>query len=375
LGTEGVLEDMDDHELGALLDAAIPGAPASDAVLGRIRRRASQRRRRTALAGGALSVAIAAALALGISAVGGSPRSATPVGRTTPSSGGSGPTTMVPVPRCFPGDVTLTINPHSESFNQVTEWAVTARSRAEAPCRLVAPIRARALDSVGRVVVGDATVAPTDPGYVSFLTSDTPALVAQLNWTLPCSDGPVDLEVSGIASVPARLALPRQPCQGSIGQSSFTITAAGPGVAGGPCPFGSLVLAIGRQSVRTADTVRWRVTATSPANLLCRIHSGIEATIETPDGNALRVSGNPARQGEQFQDLFPPGRPQFVGYLSWTNPCSDTPVRLVVRFENGRDGQAARLELPKQACAAGPIETSHFQIDLGIPGTASSPAP
>lgn len=370
---------MDDHELGALLDAAVPAPPSSDAALARIHRRAGQRRR-AAMAGGVLTVVVAGAIALGLSTLGGSPRPATPAGGTTSSSIPAGTTTIVPDGRCFSGDVSLSIDARSASFDQITQWAVTAVSRSDAPCRLIDPIKATIFDSNGHILTAvggtlTAHILPTDPGYVTVLAPHTPTLVAQLAWALPCSNGPVELQVAGLSPSPAELKLPRQACTyAPISRSYFSISRVGDTVAGETCPFGSLTLMIDPHSVRTAGTVRWAVTATTRTGLLCRTHAGIEATIEKPDGTVLGViSGNPARQGNDvFQDLFRPSRPELVGYLTWSNPCSDTPVQLVARFEDGSYGRAARLNLPKQACVAGHLVTSHLQIDPGIPLTRVS---
>jgi RNA polymerase sigma factor (sigma-70 family) len=77
---------MDDHDLGALLDAAVPAQPASDAALCHIRHRASQRRRRATALGSTLTVAVVITLGFGLSALG-------PTRRATPASTGAGDAT------------------------------------------------------------------------------------------------------------------------------------------------------------------------------------------------------------------------------------------------------------------------------------------
>jgi hypothetical protein len=250
-----------------------------------------------------------------------------------------------------------------------------AVSRADAPCRLIDPIKATILDSKGRILKAvpgalTAHILPADPGYVRVLAPDTPTLVATLQWQLPCSDGPVALQVAMLSPSPAELKLPRQPCTvAPISQSYFLLARVGETVPGQTCPFGSLTLAIDPHAVRTADTYLWAVTATTRTRLLCRTHAGIAAAIETRSGAVVSaISGNPAQQDTMaWTDLFRPGRTEFVGYLSWTNPCSDTPVQLVVRFEDGSYGRSTQLNLPRQGCRSGPIGTSRFQIDLGVP--------
>jgi hypothetical protein len=347
---------MDDHDLGALLDASVPAPAASDETLSRIQGRATQRRRRTALAASALTVAMAVVVALGVSGL---------------SSNGSSAPPAAPPARCALGDVSMRIDPRSASHNQVTKWAVKAESRAAHTCRLDTPITATVLDAAGQIVTtvrgaSNAEVVPTDNGYVSDLKPNTPTLVAQLHWTHPCSDGPVDLEVAGISSVPARLRLPRQPCEGAISQSRLMMYA---GEQEGTCPFGSLTIAIDPRAAEAAGGTMWVVTVrASHVKVACRLHDGFIATIETPGGTVLReVAGNPAGQGGYYHDVFTPKRPLIIGALIWINPCSDGPVDIVVRSKDASYGNPARRSLPRQPCRTGPVTTSRFRFELNLP--------
>jgi hypothetical protein len=344
---------MDDHDLGALLDAAVPAATASDEALSRIRRRAAQRRRRAAGLSGALTVAVVAALLLALLAIGSTERS-TPKPATMP---------------CASFDVSLTIDPQSSSFNQTTQWAVYAENRSETACRVSAPIKATIHDSNGQILTAvsgtlTAAVLPNEPGYVSALAHNTSTLVGQLVWVLPCSNGPVELEVAGFSRTPARLKLPRQACIVGIDRSRFSMLPVGDTVAGETCPFGSLTFTIDPHVDQQGGSSTWTVTATTRTSVLCRIHAGIEATIEKPDGTVLTdIPGNPARQRDQFQDLFPPSRAMAVGYLEWTSPCSGVPVRLVVRFLDGSYGLPARLTVPRQTCNTSlALPRTHFDV-------------
>jgi RNA polymerase sigma-70 factor (ECF subfamily) len=242
---------MDDHDLGALLDATVPSpATATNATLIRIRGRAGQYRRRTALVRSALTVAVGVAAALGISALGATSRtgSVAPGGPTNPQRG---TTTIVPDGRCFPGDVTLQIGVVSDSADAIpattSRFTVAARSRADAPCRLITPIKATIHDSAGRVLTSvagtlTADVLPTDAGYVSELAPDTLRVLAYLDWRNPCSAGAVTLEAAGPSAQVGRLPLPRQPCAAGTTQSLFTMRPAAPVavVMAGPGDFGDL---------------------------------------------------------------------------------------------------------------------------------------
>jgi hypothetical protein len=341
---------MDDHDLGALLDATVPASPASDAALARIRRRASQRRRRSPALGGLVTVAVIAIAALGVSWIGGSSNHVTPGGGTTPE--------------CLVGDVSQRIDAQSASYDGTTQWAVYADNRSDTPCRVSAPIKATIHDSAGRIFTAvrgtlTALVLPTQPGYVNVLAANAPTLIAELKWVLPCSNGPVELEVAGFSRTPARLDLPRQPCASSISQSFFQLVRVGDTVAGEPCPFGSITLTIDPKPAKRGNTLRWAVAGTGHTGHLCRTH-GLEADIETPDGKVLTaIPGNPAVQNDVFEDLFVPSRPEFVDYLRWSDPCSAGPVVLVVRYHEGMS-TGGRLSLPRQRCAG--VLSGHFDI-------------
>jgi len=359
---------MDDHDLGALLDAAVPTATASDEALSRIHRRAGQRGRRTALAASALTVLVAVGAALGVSAIGASGNgSAQPV----PPAGS---TTVAPSGHCS-DRVTLSIDSQSDLVNSpafpILRWTVWAVNPSASDCRLTGVIKATIRDAHGNVLTGvtgtrTAHFEPT-AAYVGALVPDTPTKVAHLNWVDPCSSGPVELEVAGFSPHTARLTLPRQPCAaGPISDSVFSVDGPGP-IGGSTCPSRSITLDIAPNGETTAGTTRWSVVGTSHANFFCRTHAGIDARIETVDGTVLdAIPGNPARQGETFRDLFVPGRPEIVAFLVWTHPCSDTPVNLVASF---RDGSTGTLGLPAQPCPGGTIGTSHFAIDSRIPVT------
>ena len=142
-------------------------------------------------------------------------------------------------------------------------------------------------------------------------------------------------------------------------------------VPGGPCPAGSVTLAFDPKKVVSngADTFSWPVIATAHTNVVCRIHGGLDAAIETSDRAVLPgISGNPAEGVEVLQDLVRPGTPTLIAYLTWSHPGSAAPVQLLVIFHS-RYGPPARQNLPKQDCviAVSFGGRSHFEIDPGIP--------
>lgn len=320
------------------------------------------------MAAGALTIAIAAATAIGVSSLGA--RSVAPAGST--SSNGRGTTTILPDGRCFSGDVSLSIGTVVEHRAGTARWAVMARSRAETPCRPVAPIKATIVDSNGHIVTAvagtrTAALLPTDAGFVSELVPDSPTIVAYLDWQNPCSNGPVELDVNGFSPTTARLKLARQPCaSGPITTSNFRIEGAGP-IAGASCPPGSVDLGITwDENVGGLNLFTARIGAFSHEKLLCRTHAGLDVTIETLDGRVLtEIPGNPARQGETYQDLLRPSVNQIIANITWTNPCTTTPVQIVVRFHDFGYGQPQRVKLPTQICRAGPVSASRLRISTG----------
>ena len=356
---------MDDHDLGAVLDASVPAQPASDATLTRIHHRAAQRRRRSAVLSGALSVAVVAVAALGVTWVGGSSKQVTPGRGTTTNSVPAGTTTIVPDGRCFSGDVTVRIDSHPQVSGTATRWAIVATTRSDSPCRLVGAFTA----SISETGFGGGRVGQSfdNPEYATELQPRTPTVVAYFAWNHPCSDRPAELDVTGISAVPANLAIPRQRCASKPkGTSSFLIEP--PLVVGGPCPAGSITLTIDPDPERTGSTLHWAITGTAHNDVACRTH-GLKAKIENADGTVLGVSGNPAVQNDVFEDIYSPSKPEIADYLSWSNPCSDGPVLLVVTFSDGSNGPPARLTLPRQPCTAGAISRfkitgpTQFQID------------
>lgn len=233
---------MDDHDLGALLDATVPVATASEKALSRIHRRAGQRRRRTALAAGALTVVLAAGVALGLTSLGATSNngSVTPAGSTS-TQGGT--TTTVP----------------------------------------------------------DRPVAGTD------------------------------------------------------------------------CPPGSITLTIVPvTNTALLGALQWEVTATAHTNFLCRVHEGLEASIETPDGTPIgAIAGNPAGPNASFRDLFRPQETGSAAYVTWSGPCIDRPMQLDVgpAHPGSPYANTAPLRLAKQPCTSRPVGGSR----LGISGAVREP--
>jgi hypothetical protein len=349
---------MDDHDLGALLDATAPAAVPSDETLARIHGRAAQRRRRTALARGALTLVLVAALALGISALG----AANSDSSLRPANAD-----------CSASDVIVRINGVPDvskgSSPGLSRWAVVAISIAATKCRLVTPITATIRDLAGKELTNvdgtrDAKFDPKKARYRIELDPHSPTFVAHLNWLNPCSEGSVVLEVAKPSEPPARLHIPEQPCRS--GASRFFVDGPGP-IAGTDCPKGSIALVIHPEPVRTGDTFRWTVTGTAHTTFPCRTH-GLDAAIESLDGAVLTgVPGNPAVQNDQFQDMLSPEQPVFVDYLQWSKPCSTGPVVLVVEYHDGMSAPGARLLLRQPRCVDG--IAGHFQIT----GRSSNP--
>jgi hypothetical protein len=258
LDAVGVLGDMDDHDLGALLDAAVSAPSASDAALARIRRRAAMRVLRGRLATAAFVVVVVAAGGV------------TAAGLVGTRNGG----------------------------------------------RQIPP-----------------TISASNPPTLTCSTTTTGRGVAR----------------QGGASCTTNEGL----------------------VPGGPCPAGSVTLAFDPKNAVSngADTFHWPVTATAHTNVVCRIHEGLDAAIETSERAIFGgVSGNPAENGEVRQDLLRPGIATLIAYLTWAHPCSAVPVQLLVIFHS-RIGPPARLNLPRQSCvtAVSVVGPSHFEIDPGIP--------
>lgn len=342
---------MDDHDLGALLDSTVPGAAATEEALARIHGRAAQRRRRTAIAAGVLTIVMTAALTLGFSTLG--------------KSGDDGSIRPAGV-NCSADDVILKISgvPEvSKGFTPgLTRWAVVGVSEATTTCRMVTPITATIRDLAGKVLTNvdgtrDAKLDPEKARYRIEVEPHTPTSVAHLNWFNPCSNGSVVLEVAKPSGPPARLHVPEQPCR--TGGSRFAVDGPGP-ISGTDCPKGSITLTINPEPVRTGDTFRWTVTGTAQTTFFCRTH-GLDAAVESLDGTVLTdVPGNPAVQNDQFQDVFSPEQPVFVDYLQWSKPCSTGPVVLVVGYHDGMSGSGGRLRLPQQGCLDG--AAGHFQI-------------
>jgi hypothetical protein len=355
---------MDDHDLGALLDASVPARPASDAALTRIHRRAAQRRRRAAVLSGALTVVVVVVAALGISWVGGPSKRVTPGGGTTPSSVPSGTTTIVPDGRCFSGDVSMSIDAHRQVWGTTARWAIVAVTRSDTPCRPVGTITATISDSGHGLASVSHTLDALHAAIV--LAPDTPTVVANLAWNKPCSAGPVEFDVTGVAAAPARLTVPRQSCASKPNGGSDLVLEPRL-LPGGACPKDSIVLTIDPHAVSIGTTTRWTITGTARTDVTCRTY-GLDADIETPDGKVLTgIPGNPAVQNDQFEDLFVPSRREFVDDLSWSAPCSVGPVVLVVHYHDGMSGSGARLNLSKQRCFG--ILTGHF----GITGRDAKP--
>jgi hypothetical protein len=108
----------------------------------------------------------------------------------------------------------------------------------------------------------------------------------------------------------------------------------------------------------------WTVSATAHTNYVCRVHEGLEATIETPDGVVVgAIVNNPAEPNQYFQDLFRPGTPTVAAHVTWSQPCADRPLQLVVRAPYAK---ATTIAIPKEKCVWGPIEESRLGIDGAV---------
>lgn len=255
----GVLGDMDDRDLGVLLDGAVSAPSASDAALAAIQRRAAMRVRR-----GRLARATLVALAVTVGGVTAATLVGTGAGRRTPP-----------------------------------------------------------------------TVAASDPRAAACSTSTTQQRVSATQGGLSCA-----------------------PNEGLV--------------PGGPCPAGSVTLAFDPKNAASngADTFYWPVIATAHTKVVCRMHEGLDAAIETSERAVVGgISGNPVDNAQVLQDLARPGIPTLLGYLTWAHPCSTAPVQLLVIFHS-HIGPPARLNLPTQSCATGGgplVGPSHFEVDPGIP--------
>ncbi len=108
------------------------------------------------------------------------------------------------------------------------------------------------------------------------------------------------------------------------------------------------------------------MVATLHAPSACTYGGGFDASVQDEQGNLIAVTGNPASGDPNpgvGAPILPPNVPTNVASLGWSNPCSAGPVHLNVSFHDSRYGSGAPLLLPQQACADGPMSTSHFQIE------------
>ncbi len=150
----------------------------------------------------------------------------------------------------------------------------------------------------------------------------------------------------------------------STGTTSTTVRTATTGTAGTQsCASDAITVTIDPNFEGTAGTWHWPVIATAHTTAPCRIGGVIEAAILDASGAIITtIPGNPAQHppvGDGFVDLLQPNIPTVVAHLGWANPCSDGPVRLEVTGF----APTAHLDLARQPCAAGPIGTSHFQVE------------
>ena len=330
---------MDDHDLGALLDASVPAPPASDEALSRIHRRAGQRRRRTALAGGVLTVVVAVGAALGVSAIGASGNGSS---RPVPPAGS---TTVAPSSDCS-DRVTLSIDPQSVDLRADDAVGRLGRQPIGIDCRLVGSDQ------------GDDPRRPRSDPHRRDRHAHRRRLAerARLRERArsrhihargppeldhPCSNGPVELEVAGFSPSPARLKLPPTVHDRTSADRSSRSSRPGP-VAGRTCPTRSITL--DDRPERRREPVA-PSAGPSPQRLGPVFSAGPTPASRRRSRRStapcsMRSRATRLGRATSFQDLFVPAHAEFVGYLSWANPCSATPVRLVVRFEDGSYGPA-----------------------------------